>query len=181
MNNFQNRKSTRIKGFDYSTARPYFITICTAQKREYFIDEEMNSKIIKCLREEKERSGFSVFVYCLMPDHLHLLISPPGDGVNVSEFVGRFKGKTTYLAWPFDVRGKLWQGRFYDHVVRKKEDMKRIAEYILNNPVRQGIVKKWEDYKYCGLLDKWRPYFKRWRSQKKYTDSHVGTGFIPVR
>ena len=155
MNNIPNRTSHRLKGFNYSTARPYFITICTAQKREYFIDEEINRKIVECLKEEKARAGFSVFAYCLMPDHMHLLVSPKENGSSVSRFIGRFKGKTTYLAWPFDVKGKLWQGRFYDHIVRGKADFMRVTKYILDNPVRRGIVDTWDDYEYCGLLDKW--------------------------
>jgi hypothetical protein len=45
------------------------------------------------------------------------------------------------------------QRSFYDHLIRKEEDLRQIAEYILNNPVRKGLVQRCEDYPYCGLID----------------------------
>jgi hypothetical protein len=35
---------------------------------------------------------------------------------------------------------------FYDHALRKEEDIRVVAEYIINNPVRAGLVKEWRDY-----------------------------------
>jgi REP element-mobilizing transposase RayT len=64
-----------------------------------------------------------------------------------------FKSKSTRICWNHGMHGKVWQGRFYDHILRKNEDIKTVAEYILHNPVRKGIVKDWRDYEYCGLLD----------------------------
>jgi len=90
-----------------------------------------------------------------MPDHLHLLLSPPGNDLSISQFIGGFKSKSTRIAWGYGIRGKLWQGRFYDHILRKKEKMKVVGEYILNNPVRKGIVDDWRKYQYCGIIDYW--------------------------
>ena len=95
----------------------------------------------------------AIYVYCLMPDHLHLLISPLESGVNISKFVGSFKSKTTRIAWEYGLRGKVWQGRFYDHIIRKTESLQKAGEYILNNPVRKGLVAKLEDYPFSGLVD----------------------------
>lgn len=43
-----------------------------------------------------------------------------------------------------------WQKDFYDHILRKDEDVKKHVMYILNNPVRRGIVENWKDYPYKG-------------------------------
>jgi len=40
--------------------------------------------------------------------------------------------------------------RFYDHILRKDEDIPKQINYILQNPVRKGLVKNWKDYPYKG-------------------------------
>jgi len=146
------RKNPRLKDFDYSMPYAYFVTICTKNKSNYFTEESFNKKIIECLISEKNRNNISVYVYCLMPNHLHLLISPDNFGISISKFIGGFKSKSTRLGWKKGIK-KLWQDRFYDHILRRNEDLKEIAQYILNNPVRKGIVESYGDYEFCGLLD----------------------------
>jgi len=147
------RKSPRLKDFDYSQAFAYFITICAKDKRKIFCNEALNNEIIACLKEEKEEAGVKIFAFCLMPDHFHMLVSPADSGVNVSRFIGSFKSKATRVGWKYGVGERMWQRRFYDHVIRPNEPVKDICEYILNNPVRKKLAKSWEDYKFCGFLD----------------------------
>jgi len=149
------RKIIRLKDFDYATPRPYLITVCSKGKDPLFVNDKLNQLIIECLLEEKKKAGFKIFVYCLMPNHLHLLLAPSAKEVSVSGFIGAFKSKTTRIAWDFGISGKLWQERFHDRVVRKREDLKTIGQYILDNPVRKGLVSKWQDYKFLGLIDSW--------------------------
>ena len=47
----------------------------------------------------------------------------------------------------------VWQKNFYDHIVRKEQSLRRIAEYILNNPVRRGIVGTWDAYPFSKMVD----------------------------
>lgn len=147
------RKNPRLKDFDYSQAFAYFITICTKDKQKIFCKDALNSEIIDCLKEEKEKAGAKIFAFCLMPDHFHMLISPGDSGVSISRFIGGFKSKATRIGWKYGIGEKMWQGRFYDHIVRPNEPIKDICEYILNNPVRKNLVKDWKDYKFSGFFD----------------------------
>jgi len=147
------RKIPRLKEFDYSQPFAYFITICAKDKQKIFYNETLNNEIINCLIQEKEKAGVKIFAYCLMPDHFHILISPFDSTTNISKFIGSFKSKTTRIGWKFEIGDKMWQGRFYDHIVRRNESLNSICEYMLNNPVRKSLVGSWEDYKFCGLLD----------------------------
>jgi hypothetical protein len=45
-----------------------------------------------------------------------------------------------------------WQKDFYDHVIKEKANIKTQAHYILDNPVRKGIVGDWRDYPYSGSV-----------------------------
>ncbi|PIS26033.1 MAG: hypothetical protein COT45_01320 [bacterium (Candidatus Stahlbacteria) CG08_land_8_20_14_0_20_40_26] len=173
-NNLIKRKSPRLKEFDYCEARPYFITICTKDKIPYFENQKIAKKVIECLLSERKQMGYLIFAYCLMPDHLHILLMPdsaqqsdrtrrdraspcpkkvyPGP-ISISQFIGAFKSKSTHLFWKCKGTGKLWQGRFYDHIVRSNENLVKTADYILQNPVRKGIVERANAYPYSGLVD----------------------------
>ena len=147
------RKNPRLKDFDYSTPYIYFITTCTINKAAIFTNDFLNRKIIDCISSQKQQLDFKIFCYCLMPNHLHLLLTPPGSGATVSQFISALKSMSTRLCWKHGITGKVWQGRFYDHILRKNEGIETGVEYILHNPVRKGLIEDWRDYKYCGLLD----------------------------
>ena len=147
------RKSTRVKDFDYSSERAYFITICTYNKNKVFQDDSLTGQLIELLKSYKDKLNFKAYVYCFMPDHLHLLINPAESGKTVSQIIGGFKSLTTKTAWEYGIKGKLWQSRFHDHILRKNEDLMTVGTYILNNPVRKKLADKWEDYQFCGIID----------------------------
>jgi REP element-mobilizing transposase RayT len=92
-----------------------------------------------------------------MPDHLHLIAAPRIDGCSVLTFVDRFKAVTTRASWRFNLRGKLWQPRSYDHVLRSDEDLERVCEYVLANPVRAGFADGGDGYPWCGFVDPFPP------------------------
>ena len=131
----------------------YFITIATNFKTSYFVKEDLNKEIIECLKRGKERLKCKVYVYCLMPDHLHILCGTNENHISVLDFVNQFKGKSTRIGWKYEIKGPLWQKRNYDHILRKEENLQEIADYIVNNPVRGGLVERWNQYPFCGYLD----------------------------
>jgi len=130
----------------------YFITIRAYRDQCPFVREGLNAGLFQLLRTEQERLGCLVFTYCLMPDHLHFLISPARDGISVLAFVDQYKGKTTNYSWSMGWCGRLWQPRYYDHLVRSDESLAAIAEYIVHNPVRKGLVERAEDWLWAGQM-----------------------------
>jgi REP element-mobilizing transposase RayT len=79
--------------------RVCFITICAYMNQSPFVRADLNQLILDVLCEEQERRNCAVFSYCLMPDHLHFLVSPREDGISVLTFTDRFKGKSTNRSW----------------------------------------------------------------------------------
>ena len=130
-----------------------FITIRAYLNQTPFVTETLNRMIIDTLHKEQERMNCIIYTYCLMPNHLHYLISPKQDGYSILTFTDQFKGKTTNHSWKHGWQGKLWQPRYYDHIVRAEEDLHAIAEYILNNPVRQELVDFDDDWMWSGHLN----------------------------
>ena len=86
-----------------------------------------------------------------MPDHVHLLMSPSSTA-SIVDFVRDFKSRSTRLAWQYGYKGAIWQTSYHDRFLRKDDDVQVAVEYILNNPVRRGIVAEWRQYPFCGSL-----------------------------
>jgi len=148
------RKPLRLKNFDYNNPNHvYFLTICTRHLSEPFCNTELADEVVGSLHFMRKDKRISLYCYCLMPDHLHMVISPSHSSGSVSDIIQRFKSFTTKLGWKYGIKGKLWQKSFYDHVARNEEDLNKICEYILANPVRKKLVEKPGDWRYSGLLD----------------------------
>ena len=130
-----------------------FITICAVPLQTPFVRASLNQLMLEILISEQTRQSCSVFTYCLMPNHLHFLVKPNADGHSVLDFANQYKGKTTNAGWSSGWRGQLWQRKFYDHVVRSDESLIAIARYILDNPVRKGMVATADEWRWSGQMN----------------------------
>ena len=148
------RKRLRLRNFDYSNPNyVYFLTVCARHLTMPFYNPDLADQIMASLLYIREKKGIVLFCYCLMPDHLRIVVSPSTKSGSVSKIMQGFKSFTTRVSWERGIEGKLWQKSFYDHIARKDEDLKAICDYILFNPVRKGLVENSSEWKYSGLLD----------------------------
>jgi len=144
-------KRPRVKDFSYKGQFAYFITICTALKKKLFVSQEVFELVFNYLRETSKEFGFGIYAYCFMPDHLHLLIVAEDETADLNKFLKTFKQKSAFY-FKMEFGEKLWQPSFYDHVLRKRESLNKIAEYILFNPVRKGFAEDYKKYPYLGSV-----------------------------
>ena len=92
-----------------------------------------------------EHRRFEVLAYCLMPDHLHLLLEGTSDAADLCEAVRAWKQRTGY-DWKARTGAQLWQPGFHDRVMREADDTRLVVRYVLHNPVRAGLAKTARDY-----------------------------------
>ena len=100
---------------------------------------------LKLLKEQVKKHSVEVWAYCLMDNHVHLVLIPKtqeGLAKAVAETNRRF---TCQINSRYDWRGYLWQGRFISFVMDEIY-LIRTLRYVENNPVRAGMVKKAWDY-----------------------------------
>lgn len=148
------RRPLRLKEFDYGNPNyVYFLTICARHLSAPFYDENLAQCVIDSLSFIRENKKIPLYCYCLMPDHLHIALSPSSKSGDVPKILQSFKSYTTKLGWQYGVMGKLWQRNYYDHIARKDEDLLEICKYILDNPVRKGLVEDPNEWKYSGMID----------------------------
>jgi REP element-mobilizing transposase RayT len=92
---------------------------------------------------------FQLWAFCIMSNHVHVLLKHNLDAQPMSKILQSHKGFTGQAANKLLGRtGKFWQRETYDHVVRNPKEFDRIVRYILNNPVKAKLVKRWEDWPY---------------------------------
>jgi REP element-mobilizing transposase RayT len=87
--------------------------------------------------------------YCVMPDHVHLLVLNIEN--SLLDFMRLFKGRLVRRLRGH-VAGTVWQRSSHDHLLRRNEDINGTLRYLLENPVRAGLVDKWTQYPWCGSL-----------------------------
>ena len=149
---YSRKDSIRLRRFDYTTSRIYFVTIVAQDRRPKFLDERVAMATVESFRKLRNDFRFNAYIYCLMPDHFHALIGPGDSGRTLGGICGGFKSLSTREYWNW-YDGKLWQRQFFDHIIRNHQDFEETLEYIRKNPVRRGLVKHPEDWPYTERLD----------------------------
>jgi len=91
-----------------------------------------------------DSKAYTLPCYCLMPNHIHLVVTLPDEAPPLARTLQRIKGYTALQANKLLGRtGAFWQAESYDHVVRQGE-LERIIAYVVENPVKAGLVDDWQ-------------------------------------
>ncbi|RVT39549.1 transposase [Rheinheimera sediminis] len=145
------RRTGRLKNFDYSNNGFYFITLCCYRRFLLFgdiVDQQMQTNALGCvvaLEWQKVPERFpavELHPWVLMPNHFHAILAlsnePGKKRTTLGSVVGSFKSLSQKA-----IRGEfgqntphLWQRGYYDHVIRNDEAYQHIANYVQTNPQR---------------------------------------------
>lgn len=165
-----NRKSPRLKSWDYSQPHWYFVTICTSIHINYF-GEIKNGKVARnilglyadeCLKSISDHyKNVEVDYYIIMPNHIHaiIIINPVGTchGMSLqndhnrefgkpvkgslSMIINHFKGAVTKWAHTNGFTNFKWQRSIYDRIIRNEKELYQIRKYIVQNPLAWELEK----------------------------------------
>jgi len=156
------RKSLRLKGYDYTRGGYYFITICVKEMRET-LGKVVGTTALgrprveltpigQCTAEtidNASRGNVRIEKFVIMPNHIHIIVflaevADDRGRSSLQQVVRNIKSFVTKKAgFP------LWQPRFHDHIIRNEAEYKRIWQYIDENPARWS-----EDVYYIEACDK---------------------------
>jgi REP element-mobilizing transposase RayT len=156
------RRPLRLKGYDYSQAGAYFVTICTRARMPFFEDETIRTIVERCWLEIPDHHPMvQLDEWVIMPNHLHAIVvladdrvhdcrgevtSPNREGAETAplrkrtlgQVVAYFKYQTAKaINQARSTPGaSVWQRNYYEHVIRNEDDLTQIRQYILDNPVQ---------------------------------------------
>lgn len=130
----------------------YHVMLRGINQQQIFEDTEDCDKFIQILKDCKAVSDFKIFAYCLMRNHIHILIKPEKEPIEqVFKRIG-----ARYVYW-YNVKyqrvGHLFQDRFKSEPVEDDSYFLTVLRYIHHNPVEAGICKNVEDYKYSSYQE----------------------------
>ncbi|OIO38343.1 MAG: transposase [Candidatus Omnitrophica bacterium CG07_land_8_20_14_0_80_50_8] len=156
-----NRRSMRLKEYDYSQCGMYFVTLCTYQGECLFgeiVDGHMRLNRLgqianKCWNDIPHHfSHIELDMFCVMPNHMHAVVNCRGTACRAP--TGERFGKPVYGSIPTVIRSyksvvtkrvnelgrspgrPIWQSNYYEHIIRNDKSLDEIREYIAHNPAR---------------------------------------------
>ena len=124
----------------------YFITSSTFGKKSILQADRMASLLIDVMFHYRAQGKYLLHEFVVIPDHFHVLITPTQ---TLERAVQLIKGGFSFRAKKeLGFGGEVWQNSFYDRRVRDWEEYEGYRIYILNNPVKRGLVQMAGDFPY---------------------------------
>ena len=120
------------------------LTICVNHRVKVFADPTLAEATVRIVNEIGEAQQTPIHACCVMPDHVHVVVEPMN--VELGQWVSRFKNEVQREARRLGRPTKFWQRSFWPRRVRSERDLALKIAYVLNNPVRAGLVSDWRDY-----------------------------------
>jgi REP element-mobilizing transposase RayT len=129
--------------------RQHFVTFCTDDR--WVLPERARSIVLECcLHDNGTKHDLRVAV--VMPDHVHMIFAPlvnrqAMEVYSLAEIMDAVKGASAHrINKMLGRRGRLWQSESFDHVLRSSESLDAKIVYVLENPVRRGLVHERTNY-----------------------------------
>jgi putative transposase len=132
--------------------RTFFITTVTWKRLPIFRKEDRARLLIDVLFNYREQGKYLLHEFVIMPDHVHVLITPSPE-ISLERTVQFIKGGFSYRLRK-EEKMEVWQPSFTNHRIRDLEDYERHGEYIRLNPVRAKLVSEALEYPYSSANPK---------------------------
>jgi REP element-mobilizing transposase RayT len=127
------------------SGRIYLLTAVVHQRQPVFADWRTGRLLINEFREAEERHQVISMAWVVMPDHFHWLVEL--EHGSLAELMCRVKSRSSRsINLMHRCSERLWQRGYHDRALRKDENVKEAARYIVMNPLRAGLVRRLGDY-----------------------------------
>jgi putative transposase len=125
----------------------YFVTTQSWGRRALFRVDELARLLVGTLYEYRSRGSFLLHEFVIMPDHLHLMLTPKG--ITLERSMQLIKGGYSHAVGETGRTNlEIWQPGFTDHRIRDRADYLHHRDYIYQNPVRAGLCAVPQEYAY---------------------------------
>ena len=143
------RHPEHLRTFDYVGEHRYFLTFCTEDRQRCFVTHEAVNLVRTQIQRAEAEEAIALIAYCYMPDHVHFLAEGQAEDSDCLRFIKRAKQYSGFH-YKATFRHRLWQRYGFEHTLRSDEAAISVARYILENPVRAGLVTRIGDYPFSG-------------------------------
>jgi len=129
------------------TGHPYHVTQRGNRKANVFLDDIDRRTYMEMLVKQCIKHSLRIWAYCLMDNHVHLIVVTERENSLSRAFQGVHGGYGIYFNFRHSKTGHLWQGRFKAAVLDERH-LWNAVRYVERNPVRAGIVRQAENYQW---------------------------------
>jgi putative transposase len=129
-------------------AGTYFVTSATFNRRSLFQVAANSELFLETLQQYRHQGHYKLHAFVVMPDHIHLLLSP--QGIALERVVGLIKGGFSHR---LGSKLPVWQRGFTDHRIRDGNEFQMRRQYIHENPVRAKLVELSALYPYSSAYE----------------------------
>lgn len=129
---------------------PYHVTQRGNRRERTFFEDADYKRYRTMLGQAARRAGAEVWAYCLMPNHVHLIVVPGDEDGLRRTFADAHRRYTGLINARHQWTGHLWQGRF-GAVAMDEDHLLAAARYIALNPVRAKLVRRAEDWPWSSV------------------------------
>lgn len=154
----------------------YHVMLRGIDKSQIFIDDKDNQKFIEGLVKAKKAGKFKIYAYCLMKNHVHLLIEEGEE--NIGDSIKRI---TVSYVWWHNTRygrvGHLFQNRFRSEPINSEEYLLTVSRYIHQNPLKANMINKITDYPWSSYHN----YLEYYKGNTGIVDTGMITGYFTSR
>ena len=120
-----------------------------------FIEESDYCYYLETLKEWKEKLNVKVYSWCLMTNHVHLILDPGDSKHSIGKLMKRLAGRQTRYVNKKEKRtGSLWDGRYKMSLIDRDAYLLQCSRYVELNPVKAGIVEWAEEYRWSSYREK---------------------------
>ncbi|ODS34744.1 MAG: hypothetical protein SCARUB_00004 [Candidatus Scalindua rubra] len=131
-----------------ATGYPHHILQRGNNREKVFVAKKDFKKYLSLLEKYSTEKDAVILAYCLMSNHIHLLVKPLGEESLFKMMQGITLCYTQYFNRKNKRTGRLWECRYHSTIIDGEKYLWAVSHYIEKNPVRAGIVKNAEDYPY---------------------------------
>ena len=136
-------------------------------KRDIFMDDADRMKFMEKLLKDREIADFKLYGYCLMDNHIHLLI---GETEEIGTSIKRITvGYVQWHNYKYTRTGHLFQNRYASEPVETESYLVNVLRYIHQNPVKAKIIKRSPDY----LWSSYNQYISVYQDQNTHIDAQL--------
>src|ERR1700722_2117201 len=134
----------------------YFVTTKTWQSREIFQVPEILTILIECLLRYRDQGAYLLHEIVVMPNHLHLLLTPSGE-TSLEKAMQFVKGGSSHeIHRQREHKMQIWQAGFHEQTVRDVRDYRSKVDYIHMNPVHSHLAERPDDWPYGSAAGKFK-------------------------
>ena len=160
--------------------RTFFVTTSVYGHQRRLQTDRMAGLLIDTIFKYRDAGRFEVHEFVVMPDHLHLLLTVGAD-TTVERAVQFIKGGFSYrAARELGTCGEIWQRGFSEVRIHTAEDYYQHARYTRENPVRAGLARSAEEYRYSSAYPGWKLDAAPWPAAKAVEKCGVACGTTKV-